>query len=46
MQEGHFPRHIQRMRKLYRERRELAARLFTQILGDKLMIEPQPGGCT
>ncbi|UTV30642.1 PLP-dependent aminotransferase family protein [Photobacterium atrarenae] len=44
MQEGHFPRHIQRMRKLYRERRELAARLFTQILGDKLMIEPQPGG--
>ncbi|MEH6735486.1 MULTISPECIES: PLP-dependent aminotransferase family protein [Shewanella] len=44
MQEGHLARHIQRMRKLYRERRELAARLFNQILGDRVSIEPQSGG--
>ncbi|NMH63825.1 PLP-dependent aminotransferase family protein [Shewanella salipaludis] len=44
MQEGHFSRHIQRMRKLYRERRELTARVFKQVLGAKVSIEPQPGG--
>ncbi|MFZ6042849.1 PLP-dependent aminotransferase family protein [Vibrio natriegens] len=44
MQEGHFARHIQRMRKLYRNRREFAARLFADYLGDKVSIEPQPGG--
>ena len=44
MQEGYFPRHIQRMRKLYRERRELTSELFTKMLGHKLSIEPQPGG--
>lgn len=44
MQEGHFTRHIQRMRKLYRKRREFAAKLFAQYLGDNVSIEPQPGG--
>ncbi|MBY8029823.1 PLP-dependent aminotransferase family protein [Vibrio fluvialis] len=44
MQEGHFSRHIQRMRKLYRKRREFTARLFAQYLGDKVFVEPQPGG--
>ncbi|ABN63538.1 MocR-like pyridoxine biosynthesis transcription factor PdxR [Shewanella baltica] len=44
MQEGHLSRHIQRMKNLYRERRELTARIFKQVLGDKVSIEPQPGG--
>lgn len=44
MQEGHLSRHIQRMRKLYRERRELTERVFNQVFGDKVSIEPQPGG--
>lgn len=44
MQEGHLSRHIQRMRKLYRERRELAAKVFNQVLGESVSIEPQPGG--
>lgn len=44
MEEGHFSRHIQRMRKLYRERRELSEKVFKQILGDNISIEPQPGG--
>ncbi len=44
MREGHLLRHIQRMRKLYRERRELAVRVFNQVLGGKVSIKPQPGG--
>ncbi|EKL9830505.1 PLP-dependent aminotransferase family protein [Vibrio alginolyticus] len=44
MQEGHFSRHIQRMRKLYRSRREFAAKIFSDYLGDEISIEPQPGG--
>lgn len=44
IEEGQLSRHIQRMRKLYRERRELTARVFKQILGDKISIENQPGG--
>ena len=44
MQEGKLSRHIQRMRKLYRERRELTERVFNQVLGDEISIAPQPGG--
>lgn len=44
MQEGHLSRHIQRMRKLYRERLELTARIFNQVLGEHVIIKPQPGG--
>jgi GntR family transcriptional regulator/MocR family aminotransferase len=44
IEEGQLSRHIQRMRKLYRERRELTARVFKKILGDKISIENQPGG--
>lgn len=44
MKEGHFSRHIQRTRKLYAERRELAAAGLTDILGGHLQIDPQPGG--
>ncbi|HTK02493.1 MAG TPA: PLP-dependent aminotransferase family protein [Bordetella sp.] len=42
--EGHFARHIQRMRKLYGERREIAAAALGDALGRHLWIEPQPGG--
>ncbi|HBV76837.1 MAG TPA: PLP-dependent aminotransferase family protein [Vibrio sp.] len=44
MQEGHLSRHIQRMRKLYRDRLELTAKVFNDVLGDKISVEPQPGG--
>lgn len=42
--EGHFARHIQRMRKLYGERREATARGLKKALGDRIRIDPQPGG--
>ena len=44
MAEGHFGRHIQRMRKLYAERRDAAAAGLADGLGSRLRIEPQPGG--
>jgi GntR family transcriptional regulator/MocR family aminotransferase len=42
--EGHFARHIQRMRKLYAERREATAEGLESILGMHLRIDSQPGG--
>lgn len=42
--EGHFSRHIHRMRKLYAERREQAVQGLMAILGHSLYVEPQPGG--
>jgi GntR family transcriptional regulator/MocR family aminotransferase len=42
--EGHFARHIQRMRKLYGERREAAVRGLKNALGDHIQIDAQPGG--
>lgn len=44
MKEGHFSRHIQRMRKLYGERREAATAGLTGVLGKQVSIDPQPGG--
>ncbi|USX27154.1 PLP-dependent aminotransferase family protein [Oxalobacteraceae bacterium OTU3CINTB1] len=44
MNEGHFARHIQRMRRLYGERREMVAAELTKVLGKHLRIDPQPGG--
>jgi GntR family transcriptional regulator/MocR family aminotransferase len=44
MAEGHFGRHIQRMRRLYAERRDAAAAGLAAALGARLRIEPQPGG--
>jgi GntR family transcriptional regulator/MocR family aminotransferase len=44
MAEGHFARHIQRMRRLYGERRELAAAGLDAVLGQYMRIEAQPGG--
>lgn len=42
--EGHFARHIQRMRKLYAERRNAAADGLTTALGEHARIAPRPGG--
>ncbi len=44
MKEGHFSRHIQRMRRLYAERREAVAAGLMDVLGDRLRVELQPGG--
>ncbi|HWK62357.1 MAG TPA: PLP-dependent aminotransferase family protein [Eoetvoesiella sp.] len=45
MNEGHFARHIHRMRKLYAERRTAVAEGLGQVLGAAGMhIQPQPGG--
>lgn len=44
MNEGHFARHIQRMRRLYAERRQIAAEGLHAVLGKHLRIGPQPGG--
>lgn len=44
MNEGHFARHIQRMRRLYAERRQFAADGLTAVLGKQMQVEPQPGG--
>ena len=42
--EGHFARHIQRMRKFYGERREATARGLKKALDDRIRIDAQPGG--
>jgi GntR family transcriptional regulator/MocR family aminotransferase len=44
MNEGHFARHIQRMRRLYAQRRQIAADGLTAVLGRHVRIDPQPGG--
>lgn len=44
IREGHFARHIQRMRKLYALRRDAAASALQSILGDYMDINSQPGG--
>ncbi|WP_395607967.1 PLP-dependent aminotransferase family protein [Pseudomonas sp. B22129] len=44
MAEGHFARHIQRMRKLYGERREATAAGLRKVLGEHICIDTQPGG--
>lgn len=42
--EGHFARHIQRMRKLYAERRQSSVAGLEGVLGKHLRIDLQPGG--
>jgi GntR family transcriptional regulator/MocR family aminotransferase len=42
--EGHFSRHLKKMRLLYAERRALTQRIFQQVLGDRIRIDLQPGG--
>ena len=42
--EGHFARHIQRMRKLYAERREATTAGLASVLGKHMRIDSPPGG--
>jgi GntR family transcriptional regulator/MocR family aminotransferase len=42
--EGHFSRHLKKMRQLYAERRTVTSRVFQEILGDRIRIDLQPGG--
>lgn len=44
MTEGHFARHIQRMRRLYAERRNATAAGLAKVFGPGMPIDPQPGG--
>lgn len=44
IKEGHFARHIQRMRKLYAERRENTIAGLERVLGKRMRIDRQPGG--
>ncbi|MES2869655.1 MAG: PLP-dependent aminotransferase family protein [Pseudomonadota bacterium] len=44
MAEGHFARHIQRMRKLLGERRALTVRGLKNVLGERVEIDANPGG--
>jgi len=42
--DGHFSRHLKKMRLLYAERRAVTSRVFQEILGDRIRIDLQPGG--
>lgn len=44
IREGHFARHIQRMRKLYADRRSATVAALERILGNRVSIDSQPGG--
>ncbi len=44
MAQGHFSRHLKKMRLLYEKRRAVTQRAFLQVLGDRLRIDLQPGG--
>jgi GntR family transcriptional regulator / MocR family aminotransferase len=44
IREGHFARHIQRMRKLYAERREATTAGLESALGKHVRIDSPPGG--
>ncbi len=44
MGEGHFARHIQRMRRLYAIRREATMAGLESVLGKHVRIDSQPGG--
>ncbi|XUR36924.1 PLP-dependent aminotransferase family protein [Rhizobium leguminosarum bv. trifolii] len=44
IKEGHFARHIQRMRKLYAQRRKATAIGLETVLGKHMSIASQPGG--
>ncbi|MDQ7969724.1 MAG: PLP-dependent aminotransferase family protein [Oxalicibacterium faecigallinarum] len=44
MAEGHFPRHLKKMRQLYAQRRAVMQQVFQKTLGDRVRIDLQPGG--
>ncbi|MEW1782658.1 PLP-dependent aminotransferase family protein [Arthrobacter sp. NPDC080086] len=44
MEEGHFARHVKRMRALYGQRRMLIAHALERAFGERLHVELPPGG--
>lgn len=42
--EGHFARHIKRMRELYAERRAALGDALAKVFGDQVSVKLQPGG--
>ncbi|MGW7771526.1 MocR-like pyridoxine biosynthesis transcription factor PdxR [Pseudomonas machongensis] len=44
MEQGHFARHLRKMRVLYAERRRYLTDALEQLLGDQIIIAPQAGG--
>ncbi|KAB2912639.1 MAG: PLP-dependent aminotransferase family protein [Hyphomicrobiaceae bacterium] len=44
MDEGHYARHLQRMRRLYASRRAALAEAMARTFGDALPIDIEPGG--
>jgi GntR family transcriptional regulator/MocR family aminotransferase len=44
MIEGHFARHLKRMRQLYAERREAFVSALQMVFGDKIALDIPPGG--
>jgi GntR family transcriptional regulator/MocR family aminotransferase len=42
--EGHFSRHLKKMRTLYAERRAMTQSIFQKVLGQRVNITLQPGG--
>ncbi|MFC7287957.1 PLP-dependent aminotransferase family protein [Herminiimonas glaciei] len=42
--EGHFSRHLKKMRSLYAERRLVTQQVFQDVLGERLRIDLRPGG--
>lgn len=44
IEQGHFARHLKRMRALYAERRVLIVRALERAFGERLIVELPPGG--
>ncbi len=42
--QGHFARHVRRMRRIYAERQEVLLAACRERLGDRLELEPRPAG--
>ena len=42
--QGHFSRHLKKMRTLYKQRRELLAQALTEVFGQAIRMELQAGG--
>ncbi|KVM88047.1 PLP-dependent aminotransferase family protein [Burkholderia stagnalis] len=44
IEQGHFARHLKRMRALYAERRMLIVQALRQAFGERLIVDPPSGG--
>lgn len=44
MADGHFSRHLKKMRQLYAERRMVTQQVFQEVLGERVRIDLRPGG--